>query len=118
MPAFCSNCGAPLAGPFCAACGHRAGSPDRADFARAGADHAAQSIPQPMQSAPAQPTTAAAPQPTSATASQPAPVAAAPQFAAAPQSAPPTPPVSTKKLLIIGGVVLVLGLAAYGAMFY
>ena len=85
MPGFCANCGAPLAGPFCAGCGQRA----------------AQSIPQPIQSAPAQPHAAAAPKP-----------------AATPEPAPPAKTISTKTLLVIGGIVLVLGLAAYGAMFY
>src|ERR1051326_7888270 len=78
MPAFCSNCGAPLAGPFCAGCGQRA----------------------------TQAATAAA---------QP-PAAAAPQLAVQQPSA--APPSGNKSLLIIGGVVLLFGLAAFGAVFY
>ncbi|HET9839940.1 MAG TPA: hypothetical protein VFR84_17060 [Candidatus Angelobacter sp.] len=52
-------------------------------------------------------------------ASQPA---AAPQYAPQPASVPPPQPqpkpISTKTLVVIGGIVLVLGLAAYGVMFY
>ena len=76
MPGFCSNCGAPLAGAFCASCGYRAQSP---------------------------------------TAQQPGPTMSA---SAAPQPAPTAPPPSPAPLLIIGGIVLVLGLVAMGAVFY
>ena len=96
MPGFCANCGAPLAGPFCAACGYRAQTPPTAQ------PSPAQPVAATPQSAPAQYSPAAAPQP-------------ALQSAAAPPSAPPS---SNKPLLIIGGIVLVFGLAAYGAIFY
>jgi hypothetical protein len=84
MPGFCSNCGAPLAGLFCASCGHRA-------------------------QAPGSPAQAQTPQPQSG---------ATPSASAAPQPAPAAPPPSPAPLLIIGGIVLVLGLVALGAVFY
>jgi len=112
MAGFCTNCGAPLAGAFCGRCGQRAESA----------------------STPAQPP-ATPPQPVTVTSSQPAtatpqPAAPAPQPptvrvpAGAPQSAQPsapTPPKSSgggKAFLIVGGIVLVLVLSAFGAVLY
>jgi len=112
MAGFCTNCGAPLAGAFCGRCGQRAESA----------------------SAPAQ-SSAPTPQPTTVTSSQPSggtpqPAAPAPQppgiqaSASAPQSAQPstpTPPKSSgggKAFLIVGGIVLVLVLSAFGAVLY
>src|ERR1041385_7707866 len=110
MPEFCTNCGAQLSGAFCGRCGHRAQS------ASAPAQPTA-STPQPVAAPTAQP---AAPQP----ASQPP----SPQPSVAQQAAQPTiqapvalPPKSSgggKALLIVGGIVLVLALGAFGAVFY
>ncbi|HET8892205.1 MAG TPA: hypothetical protein VFQ41_25130 [Candidatus Angelobacter sp.] len=127
MAGFCTNCGAPLAGAFCGRCGQRSESA---------------SAPQkqtPPSSAPPQPATVTPPQPPAATpqptvtTSQPAvvqPVAPVPQppMAQVPASAPnsaqpsaPAPPKSSgvgKALLIVGGIILVLVLAAFGAALY
>src|SRR6476646_7942960 len=133
MAEFCTNCGAPLSGPFCGRCGHRAQS------ASAPAQPAA-STPQPVAAPTAQPVAApqpvvtpttqpAAAQPTSQPPQQPTspqpPVSQQPiaQQPAQPMPQPPTaqPPKSSgggKALLIVGGIVLVLVLGAFGAVFY
>src|SRR5689334_5398713 len=91
MPEFCTNCGAPLAGAFCGRCGQRA------------------------QSASGQ-----APQPQPIPASQSSIQSSAPS----PHSAPPAaaqPPKSSgggKVFLIIGGIVLVMALGAFGATLF
>ncbi|MGB9122876.1 MAG: hypothetical protein WCE73_19840 [Candidatus Angelobacter sp.] len=124
MAEFCTNCGAPLSGVFCGRCGHRAQS------ASAPAQPSAPS-PQPVAAPTAQPVaaaqpTASAPQPSfqQPTTSQPPisqPTVA--QQTAQPASQPPTaqPPKSSgggKALLIVGGIVLVLVLGAFGAVLY
>ncbi len=133
MAEFCTNCGAPLSGPFCGRCGHRAQS------ASAPAQPAA-STPQPVAAPTAQPV--ATPQPVAAPTAQPS--AAAQPTSQPPQQptftqpsvsqqpiaqqpaqpmpqAPAQPPKSSgggKALLIVGGIVLVLVLGAFGAVFY
>lgn len=99
MPGFCSNCGAPISGPFCSACGSRAAQMPQA----------------PQAAQPQPPSTAAAP-------------AAAPQPPGSPERAgfarPGVEPVvpaaagASKGLLIVAGLVLLLGLVALGAVFY
>jgi len=118
MAGFCTNCGAPLAGAFCGRCGQRAES------ASAPAQSPAPTAP-PATVTPSRPATAT-PQPT--VASQ--PVAPAPPSATvqAPAGAPPSaqpsapaPPKSSgggKALLIVGGIVLLLVLSAFGAVLY
>jgi hypothetical protein len=124
MAEFCTNCGAPLSGVFCGRCGHRAQS------ASAPAQPSAPS-PQPVAAPTAQPVaaaqpTASAPQPSfqQPTTSQPPisqPTVA--QQTAQPASQPPTaqPPKSSgggKALLIVGGIILVMVLGAFGAVLY
>jgi len=107
MAGFCTNCGAPLAGAFCGRCGQRAES------ASAPAQSPAH-IPQRTTVTSTQPA-AATPQPTVA-APQP-PTTQAP--ASTPQSAqPPKSSGAGKAFLIVGGIVLVLVLAAFGAAIY
>ena len=130
MPGFCTNCGAPLAGAFCGRCGKRAES----------ASTPAQptpSTPQPVAAptvhpvAAAQPTSTQQPitqQPNAQQPAQPAAPAPQPTTVQAPASAPksaqpsaPTPPKSSgggKALLIVGGIVLLLVLSAFGAVLY
>jgi hypothetical protein len=107
MAEFCTNCGSPLSGPFCGRCGHRAQS--------AGAPaQPASSTAQPVaasQPAPQQPTSTQPPSSQASVAQQP--------IQATPQS--PAPPKSSgggKALLIVGGIVLVLVLSAFGAVLY
>jgi hypothetical protein len=116
MAEFCTNCGAPLSGVFCGRCGHRA-----------------QSATAPAQSTPPTPLPVAVSQPSASPGvTQPN---QAPQIPAQPptqqsvaqQSTQPTqtpatqPPKSSgggKALLIVGGIVLVLVLSAFGAVLY
>ncbi len=137
MPGFCTHCGAPLAGAFCGRCGHRAQS------ASAPAQPAAPTQ-QPVVAPAAEPSTVTqpvAPQPgfqqpasTQPPIAQqpiaPQPAAPAPQppttqaSISAPQSAQPPaaqPPKSSgagKVFLIVGGIVLLLVLSAFGAVLY
>src|SRR5712672_2407795 len=114
MAEFCTNCGAPLSGVFCGRCGHRA-----------------QSASAPTQPASPTPTPVAAPHPpASPQPSSPQPISNQPPMArqsvaqqpAQPTSQPPAtqPPKSSggKALLIVGGIVLVMVLAAFGAVLY
>lgn len=122
MAEFCTNCGAPISGAFCGRCGHRAQS----------ATAPAQTpTPQPVVAPTTQ--TVAAAQPV-ASAPQPAfqqPASAQPsitQQSAPQQPAQPTPQPSVaqppkssgggKALLIVGGIVLVMALGAFGAVLY
>jgi hypothetical protein len=112
MAEFCTNCGAPLSGVFCGRCGHRAQS----------ATAAQAPTPQPVGAPTAQPIAASQP----AVSSQPSlPQPQVAQQNAAQQSAqqPPAaqPPKSSgggKALLIVGGIVLILVLSAFGAVLY
>lgn len=129
MAEFCTNCGAPLSGPFCGRCGSRAQS----------ASAPAQTpTPEPVVTPTTQPVAAAQPvspqpafqQPTSTQppiTTQPAAPAPQPPITASSstsQSAQPSvsqPPKSSgggKALLIVGGIVLVIVLAAFGAVLY
>ena len=124
MAEFCTNCGAPLSGPFCGRCGHRAQSASApATVAAPTPQPVAAPTPQPsMTPQPVQPTSTPAPQ--QPTFTQP-PIS---QQSAAQQPAQPAsqlqttqPPKSSgagKALLIIGGIVLVLVLGAFGAVLY
>jgi hypothetical protein len=112
MAEFCTNCGAPLSGPFCGRCGHRAQSA---------------SAPTPVAAPTPQPVAAPTPQPiaTAQPTAQPQPASAQPaQQSVAQQPAPQTPaqpPKSSgggKALLIVGGIVLVMVLGAFGAVLY
>ena len=110
MAEFCTNCGSPLSGPFCGRCGHRAQS----------ASAPAQTLtPQPAVAPIAQPAAAAQPASAKPVSSQ-QPIAQQP---AQPASQPPTAqsPKSSgagKALLIVGGIILVMVLGAFGAVFY
>ena len=93
MPGFCTNCGAPLSGAFCVGCGQRAQSPT---------PQAAATQPQPA------PATAQGQQGQAHPPLQPATGMPGAQKSAGPG----------KGLLIVGGVVLVFGLAAFGAVVF
>jgi hypothetical protein len=105
MPGFCTNCGAPLAGAFCGRCGQRAQAP---------------ASPAPTQpAAAAQPSPATAPSHPVAAAPESAPVQTQPVVAAAqPAAAAPKKSGAGKALLIVGGVILLLGVMAFGAVLY
>lgn len=122
MAEFCTNCGSPLSGAFCGRCGNRAQS------ASAPAQPAAPT-PQPVvattaeRSATAQPVS---PQPAfqQPTSTQP-PIAQQPvaqqTTQPVPQPSVAQPPKSSgggKALLIVGGIVLVMVLSAFGAVLY
>jgi hypothetical protein len=117
MAEFCTHCGAQLSGAFCGRCGHRAQS------ASAPAQPSP-STPQPI--AAAQPVTSPQPasQPTSSQpslAQQPTPQAAQQSAQPAAQASPAQPKKSSgagKALLIVGGIVLVMVLGAFGAVLY
>ena len=121
MAEFCTNCGAQLSGAFCGRCGHRAQS--------ASAPAQPAPTPQPVVAPTAIPAVAAqqpaSPQQafTQPTSAQP-PIPPQPaQQPAQPTSQPPIaqPPKSSgggKALLIVGGIVLVLVLGAFGAVLY
>ena len=120
MSRFCTSCGAPLSGAFCTRCGQRAqAQPQPSSIASD----------QPQPPAPAQTAPLEQPQPTvTQPATAPQPSAAPPQPAVPPQSAPAasTQPVTAagkssglgKALLIAGGVILVLCIAAFAAAIY
>ncbi|MGB8130898.1 MAG: hypothetical protein WCG81_13995 [Candidatus Angelobacter sp.] len=127
MAEFCTNCGAPLSGVFCGRCGHRAQS------ASAPAPVAAPTV-QPVVTPTTQPVATpqpvAAAQPTPQPASQPPassqlsmaqqPIAQQPAQPR-PQVPPTTPPKSSgagKALLIVGGIILIMVLGAFGAVLY
>ena len=101
MAEFCTNCGSPLSGAFCGRCGNRAQSA----------------------SAPVQPAAAAPPVQPPITAQ---PVVQAPgntqqTTQPVPQPSIAQPPKSSgggKALLIVGGIVLILVLSAFGAVLY
>lgn len=106
MAEFCTNCGAPLSGPFCGRCGHRAQSanppspvaaPMRQPVATARPAEPAAQPPITQQSVAQQP-----PQPT----------------LQAPAAQPPKSSGGGKALLIVGGIILVLVLGAFGAVLY
>jgi hypothetical protein len=105
MAEFCTNCGAQLSGAFCGRCGHRAQSASAPTQAPA---------PQPMAAQAAQPV--ASPQP--AIAQQPITRQAAQPAAPAQPAQPPKSSGAGKALLIVGGIILVMVLGAFGAVFY
>jgi hypothetical protein len=121
MAEFCTNCGAPLSGTFCGRCGHRA-----------------QSASAPAQPASPTSTPVAAPSANSPQSSLQQPTSAQPPIAqqSVPQQPPAQPPLAQqsasqplaaqppkssgggKALLIVGGIVLVLVLSAFGSVLY
>jgi len=111
MAEFCTNCGAQLSGTFCGRCGHRAQS------ASAPAQAPAR---QPAVAPIAQPVAAAQPvaSPHPAIAQQPIGQQAAQPAAQAPTAQPPKSSGAGKALLIVGGIILVMVLGAFGAVFY
>ncbi|MFL6388806.1 MAG: hypothetical protein ACJ71U_15090 [Terriglobales bacterium] len=144
MAEFCTNCGAPLSGLFCGRCGHRAqsasappqASPTLQPIATPTAQPVASTQPQPSFQQPAstqppitQPAATAPKSPTMQTSAS-APQSAQPsvtkqsvaqqQLASSPQPsiAPPKSSGAGKALLIVGGIVLVLVLSAFGAVLY
>ncbi len=106
MPGFCTKCGAPLAGSFCTRCGQRAQTP-----AESPSSTSSQPIPAASQPTVPQPAPAAV-QPTSIPPVQSQPAAPVQQAGAAQKSG------AGKAILIVGGIVLVLCLAAFGAVIY
>jgi hypothetical protein len=115
MAEFCTNCGAPLSGVFCGRCGHRAQS------ASAQAPTPTPPTAQPV--APAQPVASPqpVPQPTSTQPIAQQPAQPASQAQTAQPQPPAQPPKSSgggKALLIVGGIVLVMVLGAFGAVLY
>ena len=125
MAEFCTNCGAPLSGPFCGRCGHRAQSatapaqpaaPDSA--ARCGADcttrrnRPADSATSPPAASFSQPSSPA----TDLTAIRCATTGSGNATSLAAQ--PPKSSGGGKALLIVGGIVLVMVLGAFGAVLY
>ena len=123
MAEFCTNCGAQLSGAFCGRCGHRAQSATAQAHTPAPQSVAAPTS-QPI--AAAQPVTSPQPasQPTSSQpslAQQPTPQAAQQSAQPAAQASPAQPKKSSgagKALLIVGGIVLVMVLGAFGAVLY
>ena len=130
MPGFCTNCGAPLAGAFCGRCGQRAESasapaqspaptPQPESTVTSGQPSSAPpqpnvtpqpAPPRPQPTVPAQPAVPQSPtiQPSSGTA----------QSAQPPAAQPPKSSGGGKAFLIVGGIVLVLVLSAFGAVLY
>jgi hypothetical protein len=116
MPGFCINCGAPLAAAFCTRCGQRAQTPVQYQPAPS---------PQPV-SQPAPEAVAPAPaaaSPSTPSASTPATVAAPTPNIPAPEVTIPQPGIPSTAaagvpLLIIGGIILVFCLAAFGVVLY
>ncbi len=119
MAEFCTNCGAPLSGAFCGRCGHRAQSASAPVPVSA-------PTPQPVVTPTAQPVAAqptAQPVPQQPASPQP-PITQ--QYVAQPpiqptQQPPAQPPKSSgggKALLIVGGIILVMVLGAFGAVLY
>ena len=125
MAEFCTNCGAPLSGPFCGRCGlalnqllrqHSRGSDSAARCGATAQPRAPQpylqqptSTQPPITTQPAAPT----PQPPAIQASTSAPQSAQPSVAQPPKSSG-----GGKALLIVGGIVLILVLSAFGAVLY
>src|ERR1051325_3191997 len=111
MAEFCTNCGAQLSGTFCGRCGHRAQSASAPAQAPA---------PQPAVAPIAQPVAAAQPvaSPQPAIAQQPITRQAAQPAAPAQPAQPPKSSGAGKALLIVGGIILVMVLGAFGAVFY
>jgi hypothetical protein len=112
MAEFCTNCGAPLSGVFCGRCGHRAQS------ATAPAQPAAPTTPPVATSQ-----STASPQPSLQHPPSNQPPVARQNATQQPSAQPPTaqPTKSSgggKALLIVGGIVLVLVLAAFGSVLY
>jgi hypothetical protein len=110
MAEFCTNCGAQLSGAFCGRCGHRAQS-------ASAPTQPTPSTPQPIAAPTAQP---AATQPASQPPSPQPSIAQQPAqpTAQAPTTQPPKSSGAGKALLIVGGIVLVLVLGAFGAVLY
>jgi hypothetical protein len=130
MAEFCTNCGAPLSGTFCGRCGHRAQSAIASAQPAVPNPQAPQPVaatqpPASQQSSLQQPTAPqpAASQPPTAQQSVPQQPSAQPPLAQPSASQPlaAQPPKSSgggKALLIVGGILLVLALSAFGAVFY
>ena len=116
MAEFCTNCGAQLSGTFCGRCGHRAqsaGAPAQTPALQPAAAPTAQPV------ASAQPVTSPQPASTQPTITQ----QTIAQNPAQPASqAPPAQPRKSsgagKALLIVGGIILVMVLGAFGAVVY
>ncbi|MFL6314163.1 MAG: hypothetical protein ACJ71W_18845 [Terriglobales bacterium] len=146
MAEFCTNCGAPLSGVFCGRCGHRAQSASAPPQASPTLQPIATPTAQPIAvQQPAASPQSTFQQPASTQPTFTPPAATAPQSpptqvsASAPPSAQPSvrqqsvaqqpafspqssiaPPKSSggKALLMVGGIVLVLVLSAFGAVLY
>ncbi|MCU1221026.1 MAG: hypothetical protein JWN42_2223 [Candidatus Angelobacter sp.] len=101
MAEFCTNCGAPLSGVFCGRCGHRA-----------------QSASAPVQPAPSTPTPVASQPPSSPQPTSTHPPIAQQPVPQRPAAQPPKSSGGGKALLIVGGIVLILVLGAFGSVLY
>src|SRR5882724_8133859 len=119
---FCTNCGAPLSGVFCGRCGHRAQSASAPAQLPAPEPQPAAAVPPAASAKPASPQPSS-PQPTSnqpplAQQSIPQQSQVRPPDAQPPVAQPPKSSGGGKALLIVGGIVLVMVLAAFGAVLY
>jgi hypothetical protein len=129
MAEFCTNCGAPLSGTFCGRCGHRAQSASApapvaaptpqpvAPTAHPIATEQPAASPQPF-SPQATTTQPATPQPTAQQSAQQSQAQQTAQPVVQPPAQPPKSSGGGKALLIVGGIVLVLVLSAFGAVLY
>lgn len=113
MPGFCVHCGAPLSSAFCTRCGQRVQPP---------VENSAVAIPQAaaVQSQPAVSASGAVRQSQPATQPQQTAPASHPSVAvsAPPASSAPRKSGAGKALLIVGAIILVLCLSAFGAVIY
>jgi hypothetical protein len=121
MAEFCTNCGAPLSGTFCGRCGHRAQSASAAPQpASPTSTPAAAPSANPPQSSLQQPTSTQPPTVQQSVSQQPpAQPPLAQQSASQPLAAqPPKSSGGGKALLIVGGIVLIMVLGAFGVVLY
>jgi hypothetical protein len=114
MAEFCTNCGAQLSGTFCGRCGHRAQSATTQAPTPTTPEPVATPIAQPV--AAAQPVVSPHPTPQQPTIA-PQPVTQQPSSQAQ-TTHPPKSSGAGKALLIVGGIILVMVLGAFGAVLY
>lgn len=117
MAEFCTNCGAPLSGVFCGRCGHRAQSASAPAQPAAAPTPQPVAVPTPQPVASAQPTAQPVPQPP-ASSQPPITRQSVAQQPSQPAAQPPKSSGGGKALLIVGGIVLVMVLGAFGAVLY
>jgi hypothetical protein len=122
MPGFCVNCGAPLSGAFCGRCGQRAQSATAQNQPSASTPEPVAASPQaasPDVTPPNQAPQVPAQPPTQPSVAQPSFAQQSARPTPQPQAAqPPKSSGAGKAFLIVGGIVLVLVLGAFGAVLY